>query len=241
MARLATRPLGADRSPADGTTPNGVDPERRRTPIGRRTAKRNAPLIALGVLLVVGSAIGFSSAWLRAGGRQQVLIVATNLSAGQILTSSELRTVQVSTGSGLSPIAASEISNVIGRPVALPLVAGSLLTQANLGPSALPPKGQAVVGLALKPGQYPPGISAGAHVLVVVSGGSGSSGSSAAASSAADAPIEATVTGVDQAPTNSSDSLIVSVQLAEGNGSAVAAAGSSGNVALVIVSSGAGS
>jgi hypothetical protein len=196
------------------------------------------PLIALGVLLVVGCAIGFSSAWLRAGGRQQVLVVSTNLSAGQILTSSDLRSVQLSTGTGLSPIPASEASEIVGHPVALPLSPGSLLTQSDLGPSALPPSGQAVVGLALKPGQYPPGITAGAQVLVVVGGSTSSGSTSSSGSSPTDAPIEAAVVGVEAAPTDSSDSVVVSVQLAEGNGAAVAAAGSAGNVALAIVSSG---
>jgi hypothetical protein len=199
------------------------------------------PLIALGVLLVVGCAIGFSSVWLKAGGRQQVLVVATNLSAGHVLASSDLRTVQLSTSSGLAPIPASEAPSVIGHPVALPLSAGSLLTVGDLGPSALPPGGQAVVGLALKPGQYPPELAAGDRVLVVVVSGTASSGSSASASSVADAPIEATVIGVDQAPSTSSNSVVVSVQLAEGNGAAVAAAGSGGNVSLVVIPAGSGS
>jgi hypothetical protein len=240
MARLATRPLGGSRPTTNGSASNGIDPTKQRTPTGRRATKRNVPLIALGVLLVVGCAIGFSSAWLRAGGRQQVLVVAANLSAGQVLAPSDLRTIQLSTGNGLSPIPASEASDVVGHPVALPLTSGSLLTAADLGPSILPPSGQAVAGLALKPGQYPPGITAGAQVLVVVSG-STSTGSSSSSDSPSDAPIEATVVGVEPAPTDSSDSVVVSVQLAEGNGAAVAAAGGAGNVALVMVSSGAAS
>jgi len=237
MARLATRPLGPSRTTTNGSAANGAETETQRSSPGRRTARRNVPLIALGVLLVVGCAIGFSSAWLRDGGRQQVLVVATNVSAGQVLTSSDLRSVQLSTGTGLSPIPASEASDVVGHPVSLPLAAGSLLTDADLGPSALPPSGQAVVGLALKPGQYPPGITAGARVLVVIGGSTSSSSTASSGSSPADAPIESTVLGVEAAPTDSSDTVVASVQLAEGNGAAVAAAGSAGNVALVIVSS----
>ena len=241
MARPATQPLSADRSTTNGTTSTEIDSEKRRPPLERRVTKRNMPLIALGILLVVGCAIGFSSAWLRAGGHQQVLVVATNVSAGHILTSTDLRTVQLSTGNGLSPIPASEASVVIGHPVALPLASGSLLTEADLGPSALPPSGRAVVGLALKSGQYPPEIEAGAKVLVVISSGSGSQGSSTATSSTTDAPIQAIVIGVELAPANSSDAVVVSVQVAEGSGAAVAAAGSAGSVTLVIVSSGSGS
>ena len=241
MSRLATRPLRTGRSTTNGSSPDGGAPERHRPPLGRRGTTRNVPVIALGVLLVVGCALGFSSAWLRAGGREQVLVVSTDLAAGQVLTSADLRSVQLSTGNGLSPIPASAASSVIGQPVAMPLASGSLLTESDLGPSGLPPSGQAVVGLALKPGQYPPGLTAGARVLVVVSGNSGASGSSTSGSAVADAPIEATAVSADPAPVNSSDSVVVSVQLAEGNAAAVAAAGSTGNVSLVIVSSGSGS
>jgi hypothetical protein len=99
-----------------------------------------------------------------------------------------------------------------------------------------------MVGLALKPGQYPPGVAAGERVLVVMgsgsnSGGSGPTGFSTSSSSNAAAPLAGTVMSVEQAPANSSESIIVSVQLAEGNGAAVASAASAGNVALAVVSS----
>jgi hypothetical protein len=220
---------------------NGAEPAKPRTAPGRKTTNRNLPLVALGVLLVVGCAIGFSSAWLRAGGHQQVLVVTGNLSAGHILTSSDLKAVRISTGNGLSIVPASEASHLVGHPVALPLTSGTLLTKADLGPSAGPPNGQSVVGLALKPGQYPPGITSGSQVLVVISGGSASSASSSSGSSSTDVPLNATVIGVEEAPVNSSDSVVVSLQLAEGGGPAVATAGSAGNVALAIVSAGAGS
>jgi hypothetical protein len=74
-------------------------------------------------------------------------------------------------------------------------------------------------------------------VLVVIGGSTSSSSTASSGSSPADAPIESTVLGVEAAPTDSSDTVVASVQLAEGHGAAVAAAGSAGNVALVIVSS----
>jgi SAF domain len=237
MAPLATRPLGTAGQASNGSNA-GAGHGGPSTPSGRPVTRRNVPLIALGVLLVVGCALGFSTALLRAGGRQQVLVVTTNLSAGQILTSSDLRTAQLSTSSGLSPIPASDMADVVGRPVALPLAPGTLLTDTDLGPAALPPSGQAVVGLALKAGQYPPDITAGAAVLVVINGSNSSGASTSSSSSPADAPIPATVIGINAPPPDSSDSAVVSVQLAEGNGAAVASAASAGNVALVMVSAG---
>jgi hypothetical protein len=199
------------------------------------------PLVALGVLLVIGCAIGFSSAWLRAGGRQQVLVVSSAISAGQVLNASDLHVAQLSVGSGLSPVPASEESAVVGRAVALPLAAGTLLTESDLGPGADPPSGQAVVGLALKPGQYPPEVTAGDRVLVVTNPSStadaAAAGATDSATTAVVPPIPATVVGVESASETNSDSAVVEVQLGEGDGASLAAA-SAGDIALVLVSPG---
>ena len=167
-------------------------------------------------------------------------MVTRGLSAGQILSPSDLRTAKISIAGGIASVPSSEFSQVIGRPVASTLPSGALLTESDVAPSPGPPGGRAVVGLALKPGQYSPDVATGERVLVVLNGNdSGSSASTTtSASTTADAPVEATVTGVEPA-VSSSGSLVVSIQLAEGNGAAVASAASAGNVALVIISSGA--
>jgi SAF domain len=203
------------------------------------TTKRNLPLVGLGVLLVVGCAIGFSSALLRAGGRQEVLVAAHNLMAGHIISSSDLRTAQLSLAGGIASIPASEVSQIIGHPASAAVASGALLTESDVAPSLGPPKGHAVVGLALKPGQYPVGLAPGERVLVVVnSGDSTSSGSSDAADTSSVAPMEGTVLEVESAPTDSSGSMVASIQLDEGDGATVASAASAGNVALAIISSG---
>ena len=251
MARLAPPPLTLGHPAPNGARSNQagsngarskVAGKKTKVPTGRRPTRRNVPLVALGVVLVVGCAIGFSSAWLKAGGHERVLVVANNLSSGQVLTSSDVKSVQISTGNGISTIPATETAAIVGRPVDQSLTSGSLLTQSDLGPSTGPPSGRAMVGLALKPGQYPPGVAPGERVLVVMNGGangaaSGSSGFSGSSASTVAAPLIATVMGVEQAPANSSQSVIVSVQLAEGYGAAVASAASAGNVALAVISS----
>jgi hypothetical protein len=195
------------------------------------------------MLLVVGCAIGFSSAWLRAGGRQEVLVVAKSLSPGQVLSPSDLRTSELSVASGVAAMPASELPQVIGRPISSALTPGTLLTSSDVAQTVGPPNGRAEVGLALKPGQYPPDVTSGERVLVVInSDDSATSGSSTTFhSTTADAPLEATVIGVETAPVNSSESLVVTIQLAEGNGAAVTSAASAGNVALAVISSGASS
>jgi SAF domain len=241
MSRLTAEPMKPGAQALNGTF--RVDPSPVRTATLGPTAKRNLPLVGLGLLLVVGCAIGFSSAWLRASGHQEVLIVSKGLSAGQVISLSDLRTAQLSVASGVASMPASDISQVIGRPVASAVTPGTLLTESDVAQTTGPPSGRAVVGLALKPGQYPPGLAPGERVLVVFnSGGPTVSGSSATSDpNLANAPTEATVLEVDSAPVNSSESLVVSIQLAEGDGATAASAASEGNVALAIVSSGASS
>jgi len=237
VARLAPTALPRVRTASNGTNPAPALARPR-----ARTTTRNLPLVALGVLLVVGCAIGFSSAWLRAGGRQQVLVVSSAVSAGQVLSPSDLAVAQLSVGSRLSPVPASQESAIIGRAVALPLAAGTLLTEADLGAGADPPAGQAVVGLAVKPGQYPPDVTAGDRVLVVTSpastitSGATSTGGTDTATSGVTSPVPATVVGVQSSSETNSNTAVVSIQLAEGDAAAVATAASAGDIALVVVS-----
>jgi hypothetical protein len=136
-------------------------------------------------------------------------------------------------------VPASQLSQVVGRPMSSTVSSGALLTASDVAPSTGPPSGRAVVGLALKPGQYPPGVAPGDRVLVVVNGsGSSPLSSTATGGSISDAPVEAIVVGEQTPPANSSVSLIVSVQLASGSGAAVASAASAGTVALAVISSG---
>ena len=72
---------------------------------GRPAARRRqVPLILVGVLLVIGGALAFADASLHLGSREEVLVVSAPLAAGQVITSSDLETVRVSTGTGLQVV-----------------------------------------------------------------------------------------------------------------------------------------
>ena len=122
---------------------------------------RQLPLVVIGVLLVIGGALAFADASLHLGSREQVLEITQPLAAGQVVQSSDLRTVRVSTGNGLSVLLASEEPSVLGRPVSVPLVAGALLTPSEIGATAPVASGSDVVAIGLKAGQYPPDLAAG--------------------------------------------------------------------------------
>jgi Flp pilus assembly protein CpaB len=89
--------------------------------------------VVVGVLLVFGFALAFVDASLHLGSREEVLVVAQPVAAGQVLISSDLRTARMSTSSGLDVVLSGDEATVIGRRVAVPLVAGSLLTAGEVG------------------------------------------------------------------------------------------------------------
>jgi hypothetical protein len=122
----------------------------------------------LGALLVCGCGLGFVTISLRTSGRLPVLTLARAVPAGQVLTASDLRTAQVAAEVDTGVVPAAERDGVIGRTVAVPRPAGSLLFRGDIGPAAFPPPGQAVAAIAVKPGQYPPGLTVGARVAVVL-------------------------------------------------------------------------
>lgn len=200
---------------------------------------RQRPWIVAGVLLVVGCSLAFAIASLRVGGREPVLAVARSVPAGQVLTSADLNEVRIAAGDGLRPVPAAQRGKVIGRTAAVPLVAGSLLTMEQVGPASTLASGEAVVGLALKPGQFPPGLAPGARVRVIDTGGNATGGSSSLTADAGSALARtATVLGVSDPGVDSSGTTVVSVKASSAEADRVAVAAAAGRAALVLLPSG---
>ena len=134
----------------------------------RRARRRSVPLAAKNVVLVVVCALVFAEGWLQAGHRQPVLALARPVAAGQVITAADLETVRVSAAGPVSLVPASRQAEVVGSTAAVSLPAGSLLAGGDIGTPS-PVKGQVRLGVALKPGRYPPGLSPGQHVGVLTS------------------------------------------------------------------------
>jgi hypothetical protein len=189
------------------------------------------------VLLVIGGALVFADASLHLGSREEVLVVTEPLAAGQVVQSGDLGIVRVSTGSGLQVVPVSEEASVVGRPASVPLVAGALLTSAEVGASAPVGSGSDVVALGLKAGQYPPDLAPGDRVQVVpVTSSSGTASGSASAGS----PVSATVLAIDVASAASASPTVFSLQVSTGDADEVAALAAAGEASLIQVGSGAG-
>ena len=220
--------LGRSRQAADGQAGAPAPPRPRR---------RNGPLAIVGVLLVVVCAAVFAAGWLRAGNRQPVLALARSVTAGQMIAAADLQVVRVSTSGPVSLLPASQEAAVVGRTAAAALPAGSLLTSGEIGAAPLG-KGQAFLGVAVKPGQYPPDLSAGqtVDVLATPSGSSSGASGSGGASSAALPTGQAVVLSVS--PQDSQGQAVVELEVSKDAMPQVAAAAASGQIALATVGPG---
>jgi hypothetical protein len=198
---------------------------------------RHLPLVIVGVLIVLGCALAFTDASLHLGSREEVLVVAQPVAAGQVLTGADVRTARVSTGSGLDVVLAGDEATVVGRRAAVALVPGSLLTTAEVG--SPPPVGSGfdVVAVGLKPGAYPPELAAGDRVQVVPvtstsAGGTGTAGVTSGS------PIGATVLSIDAASSDSDTPTVFSLQVTTGDADEVASLAAAGQASLVQVGAG---
>ncbi|MDA8274591.1 MAG: SAF domain-containing protein [Actinomycetota bacterium] len=200
---------------------------------GRR---RQLPLVAVGVLLVVGCALGFADASLHLGTREEVLAVAQPVAAGQVLTAADLRAVKVSTGSGLAVVAVGAEGSVLGRRAAVALLPGSLLTAAEVGSAPAVGAGSDVVALGLKPGAYPPELAPGDRVEVVPV--PGASSGSTTGSVAAGSPVNATVLAVEGATVGSGAPTVLSLEVAARDAGEVAALAAADQASVVEIGAG---
>ena len=213
---------------------NGQRAGERARPTGSRGSgrRRQLPLVVVGVLLVLGCALAFTDASLHLGSREEVLVLARPVAAGQVLTGGDLRAARVSTGSGLDVVLSGEEATVVGRRAAVPLVAGSLLTASEVG--SPPPVGSGfdVVAVGLKAGAYPPELAPGDRVQVVPVTSS-SSGGTGTASVTTGSPVGATVISIAPAPSGSGTPTVISLQVSTADADEVASLAAAGQASLV--------
>jgi hypothetical protein len=171
----------------------------------------------------------FSLVYLGADARVQVLAAARPLAAGQVVTAGDLQVVRIVPDAGMPLFPAEQASQVIGRSVALPVAAGTLLSESQLGPAQWPPAGQAVAALPVKPGRLPAGLAPGSPVLVVTVAADPQLASGVASGQVA--PVPATVVQVAEG-VDGTGTAVVTLLMAHAD--AVTVAGAAGDLAIVL-------
>ncbi len=160
---------------ANGTTSRTVP----RTPLGRRTLpspngvppRRQWGRVAIGALLALLGAWAGMILVATAGGREETLALAGDVTRGEQIERDDLDVVRVAADAGVETVPAGDLDDVVGQIAASDLPSGSLLAREHLlGESErLVTTDEAVVGARLAPGAAPRGeVPPGTPVLVVI-------------------------------------------------------------------------
>jgi hypothetical protein len=184
---------------ASSTSTRGAPKSNFRLPVAR---SKKSPLMAvISALVVFGSIAVFASIYAAAGHQTPVLIVTRTIEQGQPITGGDLSQASASISGGVIAIPVADAPELSGKRAAVTIPSGSLLTAGDVTGAPAIASGDAVVGLALKPGQLPSvGLTAGDRVMIIQTASPGTplngiadsaADSDSAASSAADAQSSA--------------------------------------------------
>jgi hypothetical protein len=233
---MASPAAGRYPAPAAEAVPLPAPPVR--SAAARRRTSRKSVLLSV-LLVLLGGLLALAAGQMLTA-RTEVLAVARDVQLGSTITTQDLVVANVTSDPNLSPIPASQRSQILGMVAQVPLTRGELLTDAQVGPDSGFTTGEMLVALPLKEGQFPAGgLSPGQQVLIVATPGStgSTSGSGTPAGdpdSAPDQQIEATVAEVG--PLNQATQLtVVDVRVSADDGVRVAQLASTGNLALIVL------
>lgn len=211
---------------------NGASALGRVRPSGERGRapghRRQLPLVILGALLLLGGALAFAETAIHLQSREEVLVTTAALGAGQVLTESDLRPVTMAPGNGLALVPADDEGTVLGRPLAVPLVAGVPLTSGELGAPSAVEVGSDTVALLLRPGGFPPDLGPGNRVEVVPVASAGTAGVPPST-----AEVSATVLAISAAPSDANGGSVVTLQVRAAEAGDVAALAAGDEASLV--------
>ena len=215
----------------------------------RRT---QVPQLVVAVFLVALFALLAVVGYTQATARDAVVALAVDVSRGEAITPEMLQVVYLSTDDAIPFVAPDASSAFLGLRAIADLSAGTLVTAALFVDNTALDAGEAVVGLALGPGEYPsPFLSPGDHVTVVRTVRDSSELSAAigdvASRPSGDNALETTELGdanfvlvvdavvFDVSPLGTQGELFISLRLSDEDAPVVAAADAAGAVRLVQV------
>jgi hypothetical protein len=196
----------------------------------------SVPWVLFGLLLVVGLGLAGVVVIDQVDERQAVLAVARPVEIGQPISELDLTTIQVAAEPGAALLPADAHPEVVGQPAAIRLTPGMLLAPAAVGAPAGLTAQEALVGVALEAGRYPPEVTAGASVTVVeVLGPDQAGGQGQGDPSGRVLTDQAVVLAVHAPPEQIGGASVVTLTVPLGAVGPVSAAAAAGRVALVQV------
>jgi hypothetical protein len=138
------------------------------TETARLPRRRSWPLAIAGALAMVISAVAFALVIVNDEERVAVLVAARDMAAGEVLEPADTVEVLMVVDTRLGMIEAARLDAVSGSVLAVPLVAGTPLTEAMLTARAWPEPGRVATTLQFSAGQFPDDAQPGWTVAVYV-------------------------------------------------------------------------
>lgn len=211
--------------------------------------ERKPALAALAVLLILVGALGATVLVLRAGDRISVVRTTAPIAAGETINDKNSTSVMVAEDTGINYIPWSQrdtVRKTLKAKADIPQ--GAVVVGEMFGASAATVSdGKALVGIALKEGQYPGGLKSGETVAVYRvsknAGGTSSGGSSGASGStgggnaliADNAEVKSVGDSAKGADALNVGDATVTVVVDEADAQALAQASSAGEAAVALV------
>ncbi len=158
MAMTDRRPANAapETGPATGE-PRGFRPASRRR-------ARIATGVALAAVAIGGNVLVYSSL----DDKSEVLQLVRNVRAGEIVTSDDLRVVEVDLDPTVPAVAADQIGLVVNQYARVYITSGSLMVEQLVQPMPLVTAGAGVVAVEIRPTRVPSGLRERSRVMIVV-------------------------------------------------------------------------
>lgn len=188
--------------------------------------------VAMGILLMFAAIVGGATVLKGAKSRIPVIVAAAEVQPGDVISSRDLRVVDVALEGNIESIGASEISRVVGKVAAEPLYAGKMITARSFSAGPPVPAGYVTMALALKPEKASGGsVRSGNRVAIVATRNPGRPDASSVLLFN-DVPVVA----VSSRTGGEGQLVIVTLQLRPEEARAVAEARNSGEIDLLLLS-----
>lgn len=150
-----------------------VAPTDRSEPRGFRPASRRRSRLAAGAILAAIAIGGNVLLYASLDDQTEVLQLVRNVRAGEVVTSEDLRIVEVDLDPTVPSVAAGDIGLVVNRYARVYLPSGTLIFDQLVQSTPLVSDGAGVVAVEIRATRLPSGLSTRSQVLlVVVEGGS---------------------------------------------------------------------
>ncbi len=197
-------------------------------------ARRRWGLFAAMAALVCLGALG--NVWLHQAttNAKQVVAARSLIERGTVITRDQLMTVQIGGDPALRSVPATDLERLVGRPAAVDVAGGALLTAESVTDVLVPAAGRSLVGVGVMPAMMPgTKLMAGDRVRVVATAGQqgGAADASAPLVSVAAVVVSAT-TGADT--TGQGALTIITVDVPSADAAQLAAIAASGKAAVVL-------